>query len=142
VIERQIVKPSPASGKPTRRRLRVLVKRSDFLRTFRSGLKIRPCEWLIFNYVPSSEFRCGWTCPKAVGSAPIRNRMKRWTRDWIGNRLKSDEIPPPIDLNVGFRAQPAEFFKTLKRTEFDRAMEKGWNQLLKRGIKPVVASAL
>lgn len=142
MIERQIVKPNSASGNPTRRRLHVLVRRSDFLRTFRSGLKVRPCDWMIFNYVPSAEFRCGWTCPKAVGSAPIRNRMKRWTREWIRARIKTEDAPPPIDLNVGFRSQPADFYRKLKRVEFDRAMERGWSQLLKRGIKPVVTSSL
>lgn len=122
-----------------RNRLEVLTRRSDFLRTFRSGQKVRPSDWMIFNYCPSESFRAGWTCPKAVGAAPIRNRMKRWTREWLRLRLKDAASKgvetPNIDLNVGFRAMPDDFFRKLKRIEFDQAMERGWNQLLIRATR-------
>lgn len=121
-------------------RLEVLTRRSDFLKTFRSGQKIRPCDWMIFNFsLNPTSFRTGWTCPKAVGPAPIRNRMKRWTREWLRLRLKaageSGFELPQVDLNVGFRAMPEDFYRRLKRDEFDRAMERGWNQLLVRASR-------
>ena len=59
----------------------------------------------------------------------MRNRMKRWTRDWLGKRIKSEE-PPGVDLNIGFRPMPEDFYKLLKRADFDQAMERGWKQLL------------
>ena len=131
------VRSSRTQASPSR--LQVLTRRSDFLRTFRSGQKIRPSDWMIFNYCSSEAFRAGWTCPKAVGPAPIRNRMKRWTREWLRLRLKeavaNDVETPKIDLNVGFRAMPDDFFRKLKRAEFDQAMERGWNQLLVRATR-------
>ena len=87
---------------------------------------------MIFNYVQSDAFRCGWTCPKAVGGAPMRNRMKRWTRDWLRTALKSESDPPPVDLNIGFRGMPGDFYRLMKRAEFDQAMERGWSLLVKR----------
>lgn len=125
------MKKANANGKPLRRRLVVLTRRSDFLRTFRSGRKIRPCDWMIFNYTSSDAFRAGWTCPKAVGVAPIRNRLKRWSRDWLRNQLKTSENLPSIDLNIGFRAMPEDFYRRLKRVEFDQAMARGWSLLVK-----------
>ncbi len=134
------VNQAPANGKPLRRRLHVLTRRSDFLRTFRSGRKVRPCDWMIFNYISSESFRCGWTCPKAVGGAPIRNRMKRWTRDWLQKRLKAEDPPPDVDLNIGFRGMPDDFYRLLKRSEFDQAMQRGWTQLVKNSRKsPLIA---
>lgn len=118
-----------ASGKPRRRRLRVLTRRSDFLRTFRSGRKIRPADWIVFNFAISETFGCGWTCPKAVGAAPMRNRLKRWTREWLRQKLKTEDESPRVDLNIGFRPMPADFYKLLKRSDFNQSMERGWKQL-------------
>lgn len=86
----------------------------------------------MFNYIAAETFRCGWTCPKAVGGAPIRNRMKRWTRDWVRKALKRDADPPKVDLNIGFRGMPDDFYRLMKRAEFDQAMERGWGLLVKR----------
>lgn len=141
----EIVKSRPATGKPGRRRLRVLTKRSDFLKTFRSGRKVRPAEWMIFNFANSESFGCGWTCPKAVGGAPMRNKLKRWTREWLRAKAKAPEDLPQVDLNIGFRGMPADFYMRLKRSDFDQSMERGWKQLLTqikktpsdRLIKPV-----
>lgn len=135
-------KKTNANGKPLRRRLNVLTRRSDFLRTFKSGRKIRPCDWMIFNFISSEAFRCGWTCPKAIGGAPLRNRMKRWTRDWLRTQLKAEADPPSVDLNIGFRGMPDDFYRKLKRAEFDEAMERGWYQLIKRTTKTTVITPL
>jgi hypothetical protein len=56
--------------------------------------------------------------------------MKRWTREWLRNRLKTEETMPQVDLNIGFRPMPKEFYKLLKRADFDQSMERGWKQLL------------
>lgn len=99
---------------------------------------------MVFNFamVEVGDFRCGWTLPRAVGSAVVRNRMKRWTRDWLKARLKLDHANgvgvPPVHLNIGFRAPPktgskrgsASDLKDVKRVEFNSAMEHGWNRLL------------
>lgn len=87
---------------------------------------------MIFNYSRSEIFRAGWTCPKAVGPAPLRNRLKRWTREWLRARLKTETEMPAVDLNVGFRGGDEEFYRRLKKSEFDQTMERGWKLLVKR----------
>jgi ribonuclease P protein component len=87
---------------------------------------------MIFNVARSEKFRCGWTCPKAVGNATIRNRLKRWSREWLRGRInESPELPPAVDLNIGFRAMPEDFYRKLAYEEFSAAMERGWKGILK-----------
>lgn len=124
-----------------RTRLVVLSRRSDFLRTFRLGKKLRPSDWVVFNvYRKSSEeipqgLRCGWTCPKAVGNAVVRNRLKRWSRQWCRENIKvlaaSGQEPPNVDLNIGFRAMPEGFFRKLKYTQFCAGMDPAWQEILR-----------
>lgn len=126
----------------SRTRFVVLSRRSDFLRTFRVGKKLRPCDWVVFNvYRKKSEeeipqgFRCGWTCPKAIGNAVVRNRLKRWSRQWCRENLKalaaSGQEFPNVDLNIGFRAMPEGFFRKLKYTEFCAGMDPAWQEILR-----------
>lgn len=124
-----------------RTRLVVLSRRSDFLRTFRLGRKLRPADWVVFNvYRKTAEdepqgFRCGWTCPKSVGNAVIRNRLKRWSRQWCRSKLKSlataGAEPPNVDLNLGFRSMPEGFYRRLKYSEFCLAMDRAWEDILR-----------
>ncbi len=124
-----------------RTRLVVLSRRSDFLRTFRLGKKLRPSDWVVFNvYRKSPEespkgLRCGWTCPKAVGNAVVRNRLKRWSRQWCRENVKalaaSGEELPHVDLNIGFRAMPEGFFRKLKYSEFCAGMDPAWTEILR-----------
>lgn len=130
-------------GKPAgvQTRLIVLSKRSDFLRTFRLGRKLRPSDWVVFNvYIKSVEespygLRCGWTCPKAVGGAVVRNRLKRWSRQWCRENLKAlaanGQLAPHIDLNLGFRAMPEGYFRKLKYSEFSETLDRSWKEILR-----------
>lgn len=128
-------------AKGGRTRLVVLSRRSDFLRTFRLGKKLRPSDWVVFNvYRKNPEeipqgFRCGWTCPKAVGNAVVRNRLKRWSRQWCRENLKAlaahGQEAPNVDLNIGFRAMPEVFFRKLKYSEFCAGMDPAWQEILR-----------
>lgn len=127
----QQVMKTPSRGSPAKRRhgVRVLTRRGEFLQTFRSGRRIKPCDWMIFNFAEAEEFHCGWTLPKAVGTAVVRNRLRRWTREWIGAQARRESALPPVYLNIGFRAGKPPLSQ-LKRAEFDQAMERGWQRLM------------
>ena len=64
----------------------------------------------------------------------MRNRMKRWTREWLRARMKTlgetKQEAPQVDLNIGFRPMPDGFYKQLLRADFDQSMERGWKQLV------------
>ncbi len=75
--------------------------------------------------------RCGWTIPKKTGSAVVRNRIKRWCREYFKNH--SDESFPSIDLNIvvlGNRGK--DYYKKLNHQEFKDYLDKGWTSLKKR----------
>jgi ribonuclease P protein component len=119
-------------------RLSVLRNRSDFLHILENGQRVRPAEWLIMNFVISTKghLRCGWTLPRQVGSAVVRNRLKRWSRVYfqslVKNAKESTETLPAIDLNLVFRKTEPEFYKKLDYERFAETLDKGWKLLGKR----------
>jgi ribonuclease P protein component len=68
------------------------------------------------------QIRCGWTIPRQVGSAVIRNRFKRWGREYLRDWSKRNQLS--LDLNVIFKRCDKEFYKALRHGEFDEALEK------------------
>jgi hypothetical protein len=100
-------------------------------------------EWLVLHVVPAAEFRCGWTLPRAVGSAVVRNRLKRWLREWLRSQLASmsalDSAPatvPAAEINFRFQERPKSAKRRdlgdLKRGEFDRQLERAWADMSRR----------
>ena len=72
---------------------------------------------MLLTYACNQEgvLRFGVTIPGKVGTAVIRNRLRRWTREFFKNQT---EALPEVDINVIFRPQPKDFFKSLKYQEF------------------------
>ena len=66
--------------------------------------------------------RCGWTIPKYVGNAVVRNRIRRWCREFFRSHLNSG-WNPPIDMNVIIRKREKDFYKKLEFSEFNRGLE-------------------
>lgn len=85
------------------------------------------------NFVenPAGRLRCGWTLPRQVGSAIVRNRLKRWSRVYFRARLKAGETLP-VDLNLVFRKTEGDFYKKLSYETFASVVDKGWRQLQAR----------
>lgn len=88
------------------------------------------------NFVenPEGRLRCGWTLPRQVGPAVVRNRLKRWSRVYFRERLKNGETLP-IDLNLVFRKTEDDFYKKLSYERFASVVDKGWRQLAERRQK-------
>src|SRR5690606_33664239 len=114
-------------------RLPVLRNRSDFLFILKNGQRVRPSDWLLLNFVVKDDgiLRCGWTLPRQVGSAVIRNRLKRWTRVYFRHLLASGE-DAAVDVNLVFRKAESDFYKKLNYEQFSKVLDKGWLQLKKR----------
>lgn len=75
--------------------------------------------------------RCGWTTPKNVGSAVIRNRLKRWCRVYFRS-LTGSGRELPVDVNVVFRPMKDDFYRKLSYEAFAKILDKGWTQLERR----------
>jgi ribonuclease P protein component len=114
-------------------RLPVLKRRSDFLNLAKKGQRIRLTDWLILNFMknPEGEMRCGWTLPRQVGGAVVRNRLKRWSRQYFRNLISSGR-EAPVDVNLVFRRMEPGFFKKLDYGSFAAILDQGWLKLQKR----------
>jgi len=74
-----------------------ILKRSEFLRLSGSGKKIQnPYFILLFSPGRFERIRLGVTVSKRVGKAVIRNRIKRYAREYF--RLNRSDVPGHWDL--------------------------------------------
>jgi len=111
-------------------RLSVLKQRIDFLKLMKTGLRVRPCDWLLMNYAsnPDGVMRCGWTLPRQVGPAVTRNRLKRWSRVYFRALLENGDTLP-ININLVFRKAESDFYKKLDYENFASVLDRGWKQI-------------
>jgi ribonuclease P protein component len=117
-------------------RLTVLKNRSDFLYILKNGQRVRVRDWLVLNFIHNKDgdFRCGWTLPRQVGPAVIRNRLKRWCRIYFRARLQQGNIRS-VDLNVVFRKADENMYKRLEYDEFSEILDRGWLLLSQRDLR-------
>lgn len=68
--------------------------------------------------------RFGVTASRKVGPAVVRNKLKRWSREYFRAFLvagKSIEA----DINIIFKPMESNFYKGLSHEEFVKGMERG-----------------
>jgi ribonuclease P protein component len=100
-----------------------LKKNSDFLELKKIGRKLRPVDWLIVSFVSTEqrEVLVGTTVSRKVGSAVIRNKIKRWCREIFRQH-------PPLNdergykINVVLKPVDKKFYKQLFFAEFERQL--------------------
>jgi ribonuclease P protein component len=114
------------------RTLRSLSKRADFENLRAAGHSFHVNSWLLVNMQATDldHLRCGWTIPRQVGPAVLRNRFRRWGREFLRKWLR--ENPVACDVNFVFKRKEPGFYKGLNHEEFDGAFEKMAIQLTRR----------
>jgi ribonuclease P protein component len=117
-------------NKSSPKKINSLKKRSDFLNLIKSGKKIFPCKWLFISYVPNNLglLRFGWTVSRQIGSAVVRNKLKRWCRDFFTSKDKT-EISG-FDINVIFRPCDKDFYKNVSHVEVSVQLQKAWKKII------------
>lgn len=110
-------------------KLKNLKKNSDFLELRKKGIRLNPSDWLQVQYLKSKDeaLLVGVTTGRKVGSAVIRNRLKRWSREFFRRSLKQHSLHGK--LNVVFRPRKSEFYKELKHEELDGFLEKAFKRI-------------
>jgi ribonuclease P protein component len=68
------------------------------------------------------QIRCGWTIPRQIGPAVVRNRLRRWGREYL--RKWSADFAQSLDVNLIFKRKEKGFYKSVNHKEFDEAMDK------------------
>lgn len=107
--------------------LRSLRRKSDFKELSINGKTIRSSSWFLIKYKENQELsnRYGWTISKKVGNAVLRNRLKRWLREYFRDKKSKDHL----DINIILRPMKAGFYQNMKFQEFRLYFDKAWNKL-------------
>jgi len=107
-----------------------LKRQSDFKQLKENGKFLSASDWLLINYSKNSHgyLRPGWTVSRKVGKSVVRNRLKRWGREFV--RKQSSDA---VDFNLIFRAKKEkEFFKSLSHRDFEKVLTDAFTVIKKR----------
>jgi ribonuclease P protein component len=114
----------------------VIQRSSEFLSLKKNGKRTWPTKWLLLNYskVDQKGLHFGVTASRKVGSAVVRNKLKRWAREYFRDFvIRSNQQGSPIDASINIIFKPIDqgFYKGLKFEEFKKAMDTGLEFLRK-----------
>jgi ribonuclease P protein component len=99
-----------------------LVRKTDFKNLIERGKRLKPSSWLLINYNANNlnDVRIGYTIGRKTGPATLRNKLKRWCREWF--RKQKDF--PHVDINLLFLdTKGQKFFRALKHNELDTVLD-------------------
>lgn len=74
--------------------------------------------------------RIGVTASRKVGSAVVRNKLKRWSREYLRAFLVAGKAIE-ADINIIFKPMDPNFYKNLNHGEFIKALDRGFEVLRK-----------
>ena len=109
----------------------VIRRRVDFEELFKKGRRIHASRWLILNYKNNTfgHMRLGLTVPRFVGNAVVRNRLKRWCREYARKNLQEMGKQKTLDANVVFRKQTSGFYKQMTYEKLSKTLEQAFNKI-------------
>ncbi len=95
-------------------------RRSEFRRVYDHGTPQRNAGFHLFVApspdAPDAPARTGITVTKSVGNAVVRNRLRRWVREYVRHNRRQFKTGVDIVINVHPRMAKAE------HEEFDRLL--------------------
>lgn len=104
----------------------IIKRSSEFLSLKQTGKRHWPTKWLLLNFQKNQlgQLRFGVTASRKIGSAVVRNKLKRWSKEYFRAFLvagKSIEA----DINLIFKPMDPGFYKGLNHEEFVKALDRG-----------------
>ncbi|MFP5518365.1 MAG: ribonuclease P protein component [Bdellovibrionia bacterium] len=111
-----------------------LKRSSEFNRIKDEGKRYWVTNWLLFNYTlevsEASSLRVGVTASRKVGSAVVRNKLKRWTRFYFQDLPEGSE-GYKLELNIIFKPIDKGFYKGLSYAEYKKSLDLGLKRIFK-----------
>lgn len=110
--------------------IKTLQRSSDFQKIKEFGKKRQGSPWLTLAFINNEGLglRFGMTVTRKVGPAVIRNKLRRWSREFFRSKLKSG-INKDIDVNVLIRPMSDDFFKKLSFQDFKSALDVAFEKI-------------
>ncbi|MEN0057838.1 MAG: ribonuclease P protein component [Bdellovibrio sp.] len=110
----------------------IIKRSSEFLSIKQTGKRYWPTKWLLLNYRANTlgHVRFGVTASRKTGSAVVRNKLKRWSREYFRASLVAEKSIE-ADINIIFKPMDAGFYKGLSHEEFVKALDRGLSTLRK-----------
>ncbi|MGZ3773768.1 MAG: ribonuclease P protein component [Pseudobdellovibrionaceae bacterium] len=104
----------------------VIKRSSDFLSLKQTGKRYGPTKWVLLNYQKNQmgQLRFGVTASRKIGSAVVRNKLKRWSKEYFRAFHVAGKVIE-VDINIIFRPMDSNFYKGLKYEEFAKALDRG-----------------
>jgi ribonuclease P protein component len=125
------------SNRPT-----VIQRSSEFLSLKQNGKRTWPAKWLLLNYSKhplqggseseQKRIRFGVTASRKVGPAVVRNKLKRWVREYLrefATRASQTGSSFEVTINIIFKPIDQGFYRGLRYEEFRKAMDIGLETL-------------
>ena len=94
----------------------------DFKNIRFNGYRFDIGSWLVVYWIKNDlkKVRIVWNLNRKIGSAPIRNRMKRWSREFLRKNLNDITKNHGLDFNFAFKTNVEKvFYKDLRHGDFD-----------------------
>lgn len=117
----------------SKKSFQTLKTRKDFLALQRQGHRLYPTPWMIINFTENQlgVLRVGWTIPRYVGNAVLRNKLKRWCREYFRQAVGSKKRIN-YDLNVVLRKRDKDFYRNISYQEFCNGLERAAKKVLRK----------
>lgn len=107
-----------------------LKRSSDFTLIKLSGQKKKASQWLLLAFQKNDlgHLRYGCTISSKVASAVLRNKLKRWTREYFRHSVDKG-LNLELDINLVFRPMPNDFYKNLKFKDFEAVLNRAVKEI-------------
>ena len=90
------------------------------------GYRFQASSWLLvyWRVTETRKVRILWNLSRKISNSVIRNKLKRWCREFIRVQLKDIWSTKGLDINIVFKLQRKDFYKDLRSEEIHRELFK------------------